>query len=134
MQARPSNAGSPEAVEAAAWMELDASALRANLEVLQRLVGEHVRIIPSLKANAYGHGAVWVAQEFEAAGVGMLATGSFADAVAMRQAGVQASIIHFGTYLAAGVPQLLAHDLTPTVWDLATATAVSEAAQGPTAV
>src|SRR3954468_6746750 len=117
MQARPSNAGSPEAIEAAAWMELDASALRANLEALQRLVGERVRIIPSLKANAYGHGAVWIARELEAGGGDMLATGSLADAVAMRAAGVRASIIHFGTYLAAGVPRLLAHDLTPTVWD-----------------
>ena len=49
-----------EAVERC-WLEVDLDAIRENYRSAAALVGEKVRVIPVLKANAYGMGAAEVA-------------------------------------------------------------------------
>ncbi len=117
-----------------AWMELDLGALAANYRELERRAGPDVKIIASLKANAYGHGAVETAKVLFGLGVFALSTGSFRDAVAIREAGVTTPILMFGGNLPEGVGQYLEHDLIPTVYNMETARAVSEAANTPAAV
>lgn len=117
-----------------AWMELDLDALAANYRELERQAGPDVKIIASLKANAYGHGAVETAKVLFGLGVFALSTGSFRDAVAIRDAGVTTPVLMFGGNLPEGVGQYLAHDLIPTVYNMETARAVSEAATSPAAV
>lgn len=117
-----------------AWMELDLDALAANYAELQRRVGSDVKIVASLKANAYGHGAVAVAEKLAAMGAFALSTGSFRDAVAIRDAGITTPILMFGGNLPAGVGDYLRYDLMPTVYNMATAMAVSDAASGPAPV
>lgn len=51
-----------------AWLEIDLDALATNLAALRGLAGPGVRVEPVVKADAYGHGAVPVAQFLEAAG------------------------------------------------------------------
>ena len=118
------------------WMEFDLAALRHNYRALRRAAGEDKKVIASLKANAYGHGAVEVARCLDALGVFALATGSFEEAVAIRRAGVALPILMFGGSLPTGVEALLAHRLTPTVCEMAMARAVSAAAakNGPGSV
>ncbi|MEL7603830.1 MAG: alanine racemase, partial [Bacillota bacterium] len=41
-----------------AWIELDREALRYNVGTLQALLPEGCVLMPAVKANAYGHGAV----------------------------------------------------------------------------
>jgi alanine racemase len=114
--------------------ELDLGALVANLHELRRRLTPGVRLIASIKANAYGHGAVPVAETLVAAGVEMLATGSFEEAVAVRDAGVSIPILMLPGALPEGIAELLEHALTPTVCDLVTAEAASGAAGAPLAV
>jgi len=115
------------------WAEIDEGALAHNLAVARRLAGTR-RLIASVKANGYGHGAVAMAQALSALGVDTLWTGSIDEALAIRAAGVQARILLFGGYLPAEIPELLRHGLTPTLYDRAGAEAVSAAATEPTAV
>lgn len=115
------------------WAEFDFDALAHNLSVVRRLAGPR-RLIASVKANAYGHGAVPIARELERLGVDTLWTGSIDEARAIRAAGVGARILLFGGYLPGDIPELLRHDLTPTIYDRAGAEAVSAAASGPTAI
>ena len=49
--------------------QIDLSALRSNLRVVQKLVGSDVGIIPVVKADAYGHGAVTAAWVLAEAGI-----------------------------------------------------------------
>lgn len=42
--------------KARAWIELDEKALRNNIEILRKLLPEGGRLMPAVKANAYGHG------------------------------------------------------------------------------
>jgi len=117
-----------------AWMEFDLDALAANYDELQRRVTPDVKIIASLKANAYGHGAVAVAGKLAELGAFALSTGSFRDAVAIRESGVTTPILMFGGNLPSAVGEYLRHDLIPTVYNMATAKAVSDAATGPAPV
>ena len=99
-----------------------------------RRVGPDVRIIPSIKANAYGHGVVEVARVLSTQGCYALACGSLEDAVAVRQAGVAAKILLFVGYVPETVPSVLEHGFVPTVANLETAQAVAAAARGPVAI
>jgi alanine racemase len=114
--------------------EIDLGALVANLRELRARVGPEAHVIASIKANAYGHGAVPVAEALAREGVFALATGSFDEAVAVREAGVDLPILMLPGALPEGMPELLRHRLTPTVCDLDSAGAVSAAAREPVAV
>jgi len=114
-----------------AWMEFDLGALAANYDALMRQVGPGVQMIASLKANAYGHGAVETAKVLASRGVFALSTGSFRDAVAIREAGLTMPILMFGGNLPEAAAQYLEHDLIPTVYNMETAHAVSKAATSP---
>ena len=43
-----------------AWIELDRKNLASNLEQLKALLPEGCTVMPAVKANAYGHGAVLI--------------------------------------------------------------------------
>ncbi len=116
------------------WIEIDLAALKANYHELRRRVGPHIKIVPAIKANAYGHGAVCVARELASEDVYAFGTGSFQDAVAIRRAGVGTKIIFFGNPLPEAAEQLLRESLTPTICNMETARAVSKAADRPTCV
>ena len=79
-----------------AWMEFDLGALAANYDEVIRQVGPGVQMIASLKANAYGHGAVETAKVLASRGVFALSTGSFRAAVAIREAGLTMPVLRFG--------------------------------------
>ena len=44
------------------WAEIDRSALRHNAAVVKKSVGPNVDLLAVVKANAYGHGMIGVAE------------------------------------------------------------------------
>ena len=117
-----------------AWAEIDLGALAANYRELARRLRPGVAVIASVKANAYGHGAVEVARVLSSEGADWLATGTFEEAVAIREAGVPTPILLFAGPSPAGLADALGRGFEPTVHDLASAHAVSEAATAPASV
>jgi alanine racemase len=115
-------------------MNLDLGALEANVAEVRRRLQPRVAIIASVKANAYGHGIVAVGRRLEAVGVEVLATGSFSDAIAMREAGISTPILMMGGALPTAVPELLRHDLILTVHNQELAEAVTASATKPTQI
>ena len=113
---------------------IDLSAVADNVAFLRRHIRSGTAIIASVKANAYGHGIVPVARRLTDVGVEVLATGSFADAIAMRDAGIATPILMMGGALPSAVPEFLRHDLIPTVHCQELADAVAGAAQCRSAV
>ena len=45
-----------------AWVEIDLSKFKHNIEVIKELLHDDVQIVGVVKANAYGHGDVVVAK------------------------------------------------------------------------
>jgi alanine racemase len=109
---------------------IDLDALAANYALAERLAGGR-SVLAVVKADAYGHGAVGVAERLVASGCGTLAVVSVAEAVPLRDAGVGASILVLG-----GVHDLsearaaLQYRLTPVVHGPEHAALVASAAAG----
>ncbi len=70
-----------------------------------------------VKANAYGHGSVEIAQALAKEGVKQFAVASLDEGIALRQAGLSESIVVLGALFEEQVSDLIAHRLTPVVSD-----------------
>lgn len=80
-----------------------------------------------VKANAYGLGAVPVAQAALAGGATWLAVARTSEALELRAAGLAAPILHLAYFAPAEAPLLVQQRVTPTVVDLAAAAALAAA-------
>ena len=109
------------------WLEVDLGAIAHNVRRLKQIAGE-AQLMISLKADAYGHGAIQVAQTALLNGATWLGVACFGEGVALRQAGIQAPILVLGYTPAWQARDVLRHDLTATVFDLDVAHAFSRAA------
>ena len=109
------------------WAEVDLDALAHNYRLLRGLAPE-AGFLGLVKANAYGHGAVPVAQKLESLGADMLAVACLDEAVELRQAGIAIPILCLGQTPPELAPELLEYDVTQTVGDLETGEALSAAA------
>lgn len=76
-----------------AWIEVDHAALRDNLAEIRRLAGADKQVIGVIKANAYGHGAVEVAETLLAGGVQRLAVATLGEGLRLRHAGIEAAVL-----------------------------------------
>ncbi len=71
---------------------VDLAALARNFDQLRRLTPEGVRIMGVVKSDAYGHGAVRVAETLVEHGVDYLGVARLTEAVALRSSGVRAPV------------------------------------------
>ena len=85
-------------------------------------------IIAVVKANAYGHGAVPVAQALTSAGASWLAVADIEEGIELRQAGIGGRILVFGALSVSALDGLFTHDLTPTMSSPGAARALAAAA------
>ena len=97
--------------------EVRLSAIQGNLRALRALVGPGVKVLGVVKADAYGHGAVPVARALQEAGVDWLGVALVAEGVELRQAGLRRPILVMGTAFEDDVPDIMRHNLTPTIDD-----------------
>jgi alanine racemase len=71
---------------------IDLDALRGNLQTIATTVAP-ARVMAVVKADAYGHGAVPVARAALAAGASWLGTADLDEAIALREAGIDAPVL-----------------------------------------
>lgn len=100
-----------------AWIELSQTALRHNVEQLQALLPPNCALMPAVKANAYGHGAVLIAKELNTLGVNAFCVATFFEGIELRQGGVAGEILILGYTHPQYVPLLVQYHLTQTVLD-----------------
>lgn len=102
-----------------AWIELDRDALRHNVSALRARLPEHGVLMPALKANAYGHGAVQMGKELNRLGVKSFCVACVAEGVELRRHHVQGDILILGYTHPSQFPLLRRYRLTQTVIDYA---------------
>jgi len=102
-----------------AWIELDREALRHNAAYLSSLLPPGCALMPAVKANAYGHGAVLIARELNALGVEAFCVASAAEGAELRENGVRGDILVLGYTHPACFPMLEEYRLAQTVLDCA---------------
>lgn len=100
-----------------AWIELDLSALRQNVRILQDCVPKDCKLMPAVKADAYGHGAFPIARELNRIGIEDLCVACAAEGVGLRNAGITGNILILGYTAPEDFELLFRYRLTQTVLD-----------------
>ncbi len=101
------------------WVEVSRRRIAENFRAVRQLVGPAVEVMPVVKADAYGHGAVEIARVLEREGARRLAVSSVQEGAVLREAGIAAEILVMAGVLASERAELIARRLTPVVHDLA---------------
>ncbi|MGL5962970.1 MAG: alanine racemase [Fusobacteriaceae bacterium] len=77
-----------------AWVEINLKNLVENLEVIKSLTRS--QIIPVIKADAYGMGALRIVQELIKEGIEIFAVATMEEAVELRKSGIKKDILVLG--------------------------------------
>ncbi len=112
-----------------AWVEIGSSAIKNNLSVIKKHVGDGVKIMAVVKANAYGHGALGVAKIAQEAKVDYFGVSSFYEARELRSSGIKTPILILGYTPAENYEDMINFDVTATVKNLDVAKALVTAAR-----
>ena len=112
------------------WAEIDLDALAHNYRRARELTGSGVRYLGVVKADAYGHGAIQVAEHLEKLGADYLAVSSLDEARELRHGGISAPVLILGHTPPEMVPELIRYHITQAVSAQAKAEEYSAAAAG----
>jgi alanine racemase len=118
----------PSPTNTPAWAEISLGALKNNFKALAK-TARGSQILPVIKANAYGHGAVPVSQALLQAGAGILAVATVQEGAELRAFGVDVPILVLTPTLKEEIPDLLDNALTPQVSSLGGAIELAQAAK-----
>lgn len=109
------------------WVEVDLAAVQHNVHFIREHTG--VQVMAVVKANAYGHGAVQVAQAALEAGAGWLGVARANEAMELRRAGLDCSILLLGYTPSGRVEEMIENRVSMTVWDAGQVRSISAAAR-----
>lgn len=110
------------------FASVDLNALVHNLTQFRRRLAPTCDVMAVVKANAYGHGAVETTKALIRQGVTRVAVVSPEEGIILREAGIGIPIVVLGPLFHEQIPDLLAHQLTPVLSDLALLAPLAQAA------
>ena len=110
------------------WAEIDLSALSYNYKKIREHIGQETGFFGIVKADAYGHGAVMVAQKLQELGADYLAVSSIDEAMELRYNGITMPILILGHTPREQVDRLICFNITQAVTCEAKAVEYSEEA------
>ena len=108
------------------YVRIDLDAIRENIETVRRKTGTAVMAV--VKADAYGHGAVPVAQHLRDI-CAFFGVSSAAEALELRQAGLDNPILILGHTPVDAFPLVVEQEIRPAIFRWEDALALSEEAQ-----
>lgn len=112
-----------------AWIEIDLSALKNNYNFIRSKINTQTKIAAVVKANAYGHGAVRVAQKLSQLGVEYFCVGSPDEGIELRDAGIEKQIIVLAEILPSQYADILKGNLIQTAASLESLQGLNQAAE-----
>ncbi|MDZ7959824.1 MAG: alanine racemase [Aulosira sp. DedQUE10] len=99
-----------------AWVEIDLAALSHNVRQLVGLLSPRTQLMAVVKADAYGHGAVTVAQTALESGANWLGVATVPEGIQLREAGIKAPILILGaTHTPEQIQAIAQWQLQPTL-------------------
>lgn len=111
-----------------AWVEINLNNLDFNIKNIKAKIGDR-EMIGVIKADAYGHGSVKVAEVLRANGCKTFAVATLHEAVTLREAGAKEEIIILGLTPDMYASTIVDYDITPVVCNSENAAAFDAAAK-----
>lgn len=111
------------------YAQIDLEAVCSNVRESMKRVGKGVKAMAVVKTDAYGHGAVSVAQALSGIGVYAFAVATAEEGVELRLSGIEKPILVLGHVFPDELKRALTHDISLTVYSYDTAKEISRMAQ-----
>ncbi len=100
--------------------------IQKNIQSIKAKFGDGVAVMGIVKANAYGHGAVEVANAMSDAGVSYFGVAAIDEALELRQNGISTPILILGQTFKQDFQSVIENDITCTIADIDTAKRLSD--------
>lgn len=97
------------------WLKIDTSAYLDNIKYFSEILFP-TKVMPVLKANAYGHGAIVLAKKLEELKIDYLAVAFLEEALELRENGIKIPILVFNYFSEEYVEYFLKNDITATIY------------------
>jgi alanine racemase len=109
--------------------EIDLDAFKNNIQELRKTLKPECKLIAVVKANAYGHGIVKMAEYALQFGADSLAVARASEAIQLRKNDIYSPILVFGYTTDDEIEALIADNITFTIFDYAMAKKISDHAK-----
>lgn len=110
------------------WAEVNLNNLEYNFKQVKLHLRPHIKVLVTVKADAYGHGLIPVSKRLAACGVDYLGVASIDEGIKLRRANVKTPILVLGVILKQDIQSLFTFKLTPAICDYGLASALSRKA------
>lgn len=97
---------------------IDLDALAFNFQSVRSFVGDTVKYMAVVKADAYGHGAVECSIRLEKEGIDWFGVALPEEGVLLRKAGITSPILCLGSFWSGQESMIIDHNLTPVIFDI----------------
>lgn len=97
------------------WAEVRLDNLSYNLAQIKKRLSAKIKVMVTVKADAYGHGLIPVAKKLVDYGVDYLGVASIDEGIKLREAGINLPILVLGLILETDIEPLFTYGLTVTV-------------------
>ena len=111
------------------WAEIDFSSLKFNLEQIKKFVSPEVKIMPVVKADAYGHGLIEVSRYLVSQGIEHLGIATVDEGIELRENGIGINLFLLGNISSEEVEAVIDYNLTPTICNMEVAQRLNEIAK-----
>jgi alanine racemase len=111
------------------WTEINLDNLAFNFNSVKKFVGENLEYMAIVKADAYGHGAVFCAKKLENEGVDWFGVALPEEGLELRENGIKTRVLCLGSFWSGQENLLLKNGLTPVIYQLETAVKFNRAAE-----
>lgn len=96
---------------------IDMAALKHNISEIKRVIKPGTKVLAVIKADAYGHGAVPIAREFEKLDyIWGFAVAAYYEAEELRKAGITKPILILGVTFASDYKDIIENDVRPAIF------------------
>jgi len=99
------------------WAEVNLDNLEHNFKQVKSLLSSQVKVLVTVKADAYGHGIVAVSKKLVSCGVDYLGVASIDEGIKLRKDGIGLPILILGLILKKDIQPVFKYELTPTICD-----------------
>ena len=112
------------------WVEIDLNAIRYNIKTIKKLIDwPKIKLMPVVKANAYGHGAIEISKILQLEKVDYLAVATFNEAMQLRNNKIKLPILIIGYIDKSEIEEAIKNNITLSIYDLKEAVEIKKICQ-----
>lgn len=108
------------------WAQINLDAIDSNIIKIKSIIAPGTKLCATVKADCYGHGFEFTAQEMSEAGADWFAVSNLSEALQLRRVGIEKPVLILGYTPPDKAKELVFNDISQAVYSLEYAKALSE--------